>query len=256
MEAPKIMPPDMVNEYSMGGEVPIEYSYRNDCSNESQQDYRLNYNTAALVKFTEMIKNGEVWGYGQTDIWMYEALAQFPIKDKSVCIVGSTNPWYEAMALHYGAKRCVVFEYAPREQFDSRIEYTLPEQIKNEKFDVCFSISSIEHDGLGRYGDPLDPNGDIRAMREAKEYVKKDGLMFLAIPVGSDRVYFNVHRVYGAKRLPVLLKGWNKLAAFGIEMAVREDDSDFFAIPAFYLSNNINDKNQSPYQPVFVLRNS
>jgi len=27
-------------------------------------------------------------------------------------------------------------------------------------FDMVFSFSSIEHDGLGRYGDPLNPNGD------------------------------------------------------------------------------------------------
>ena len=31
-----------------------------------------------------------------------------------------------------------------------------------EKYDVCLSISSFDHDGLGRYGDPLDPSGDLR----------------------------------------------------------------------------------------------
>jgi hypothetical protein len=36
-----------------------------------------------------------------------------------------------------------------------------------ETFDVILSISSFEHDGLGRYGDPLDPDGGLRSMKEA-----------------------------------------------------------------------------------------
>ncbi len=34
-----------------------------------------------------------------------------------------------------------------------------------EGFDMALSISSFDHDGLGRYGDPLDPVGDLKAMR-------------------------------------------------------------------------------------------
>ena len=32
--------------------------------------------------------------------------------------------------------------------------------------DVIVSFSSLEHDGQGRYGDPLDPDGDLVAMKE------------------------------------------------------------------------------------------
>lgn len=34
-----------------------------------------------------------------------------------------------------------------------------------KKFDVLISYSSIEHDGLGRFGDPLSPNGDLSQVR-------------------------------------------------------------------------------------------
>ncbi len=30
------------------------------------------------------------------------------------------------------------------------------------QMDFAFSYSSIEHNGLGRYGDPLDPDADLR----------------------------------------------------------------------------------------------
>jgi hypothetical protein len=38
--------------------------------------------------------------------------------------------------------------------------------------DFVFSFSSWEHDGLGRYGDPIDPWGDVKAMQRASCYVK------------------------------------------------------------------------------------
>jgi hypothetical protein len=46
-------------------------------------------------------------------------------------------------------------------------------------FDVGFSISSFEHDGREMYGDPLDADGDLKAMRKMKERIKPVGLLFL-----------------------------------------------------------------------------
>ena len=240
-EAPKEIPEKMLDTYTVGGRIPIKYSYRNDCGQKSQDEYSGNYTEENLNFFIEKIKNRGTHGYGMTDIWMYEALKKYSIQGKSVCIVGSTCPWYEAMSIVYGASSCTVFEYADRKNFVDNIKYIKPEEIGDEKYDICISISSIEHDGLGRYGDPLDPNGDIRAMQEAKQYVKEGGLMFLSVPVGSDTVFFNVHRVYGKIRLPMLLKQWKKLDAFGINK--------------HSLTNNINNEYSSEYQPVFVLKN-
>lgn len=40
-------------------------------------------------------------------------------------------------------------------------------------FDLALSISSFEHDGLGRYGDPLNPDGDLLAMRNTRRLLKQ-----------------------------------------------------------------------------------
>jgi hypothetical protein len=80
---------------------------------------------------------------------------------------------------------------------------------------MAVSISSIEHDGLGRYGDPINPNGDLRAMREFKEMLKPGGLLLLAVPVGQDAVVWNAHRIFGRKRLPLLMDGWELIDSFG-----------------------------------------
>ncbi len=62
-----------------------------------------------------------------------------------------------------------------------------------------FSLSCmhvVEHIGLGRYGDPLDVDGDLRAIAELKRVVSKNGYLLFVIPVGKARIMFNAHRIY------------------------------------------------------------
>jgi SAM-dependent methyltransferase len=55
----------------------------------------------------------------------------------------------------------------------------------------------VEHVGLGRYGDPLDPDGDLKAMAELARVLAPGGSLLFVVPVGRPRVVFNAHRVYG-----------------------------------------------------------
>jgi SAM-dependent methyltransferase len=54
----------------------------------------------------------------------------------------------------------------------------------------------IEHIGLGRYGDPLDPDGDLKAIGELIRVLAPGGDLLVATPVGRPRVAFNAHRIY------------------------------------------------------------
>jgi len=54
----------------------------------------------------------------------------------------------------------------------------------------------IEHIGLGRYGDPLDPQGSLRAASELQRVMHPGGNLYLSTPVGRERVCFNAHRVF------------------------------------------------------------
>lgn len=60
-------------------------------------------------------------------------------------------------------------------------------------------MHTIEHIGLGRYGDPLDPKGDLKALNELKRVVKIGGNLILVVPVGKQRIEFNAHRIYNPK---------------------------------------------------------
>ncbi len=60
--------------------------------------------------------------------------------------------------------------------------------------------------------------------------------------VSLNKVYFNVHRVYGRERFPLLIKNWHGLHCFGARAEI--------------FTNNYNNENETPYQPVHVLRNT
>lgn len=82
-------------------------------------------------------------------------------------------------------------------------------------FDFAFSYSSISHDGLGRYGDTLNPRGDLQLMAKLLlTIVKPGGYFFLGVPAGDDALVWNAHRVYAPRRLPLLLAGWTLIAYY------------------------------------------
>lgn len=55
----------------------------------------------------------------------------------------------------------------------------------------------IEHVGLGRYGDPLDPLGDVTAAKELKRVLAPGGQLLLVTPINkTPRIQFNADRAY------------------------------------------------------------
>src|SRR5262245_41950106 len=54
----------------------------------------------------------------------------------------------------------------------------------------------IEHIGLGRYGDTVDPAGSRRAAKELVRVLAPEGRLFVSTPVGRERVCFNAHRIF------------------------------------------------------------
>jgi hypothetical protein len=57
-------------------------------------------------------------------------------------------------------------------------------------------MHTIEHIGLGRYGDPLDPDGDLKAISELKRVLADNGNLLVVVPVGKSKIMFNAHRIY------------------------------------------------------------
>lgn len=65
---------------------------------------------------------------------------------------------------------------------------------------ICDSLSclhAIEHFGLGRYGDPVNPSGHFSGFRSLLKMLKPSGILYISFPISdADEVHFNAHRIF------------------------------------------------------------
>ncbi len=84
-------------------------------------------------------------------------------------------------------------------------------------------LHAAEHFGLGRYGDPLDPDGPFKLMDSLKRVLSPGGTLYFAVPCGVERIEFNAHRVFDPQRI---------IAAFAplrcVEISAVHDDGRLY----------------------------
>jgi len=85
----------------------------------------------------------------------------------------------------------------------------------------CLHVA--EHIGLGRYGDPLNPNGTVEAAGELQRVIAGQGHLLFSLPVGRPRTCFNAHRIHDPREIPKLFAELELVEFAGV------DDSGRFA---------------------------
>jgi len=74
---------------------------------------------------------------------------------------------------------------------------------------ICDSLSclhALEHFGLGRYGDPIDPRGHLKGFNNFHRMLKRRGTLYISFPIGKSAVHFNAHRIFD----PTEILDWSK----------------------------------------------
>jgi SAM-dependent methyltransferase len=82
--------------------------------------------------------------------------------------------------------------------------------LPDDSCDFVLSLNAVEHFGLGRYGDQINPNADRLAFVEWRRILKPGGVLLFSTTISSNgfAVAFNAHRVYGLQNLKVMLDGF------------------------------------------------
>jgi len=70
--------------------------------------------------------------------------------------------------------------------------------LREEAITSLSCLHVVEHIGLGRYGDELDPAGTQKAAYQLTRTLAPGGDLYLGLPIGRPHVYFNAHRVHSA----------------------------------------------------------
>lgn len=224
-EPPRQIPSELYNGFTMNGTIDIIDWYCDDSnnsikipvwSNQAIQGF-IDHYTFSRVKSQDSITNEPYPGCSKLHVEACEKYSE-NIKNKSIAVIGSMAPWIEAILINAGAKSITTVEYNVP-QCNHNIIKTISYNdfcFSNEKYDSVFSFSSIEHSGLGRYGDPLNPNGDIETMNHIHNSLKEDGMIFIGFPVGRDCIAWNAHRIYGPKRLELIFKDFDEIEWIGL----------------------------------------
>ena len=87
------------------------------------------------------------------------------------------------------------------ENFDSKPGSILVLPFSDNSVPSLSCLHVAEHIGLGRYGDPLDPQGTKKATRELARVLAPTGNLYFSVPVGKPRVCFNAHRIHSPQQI-------------------------------------------------------
>jgi SAM-dependent methyltransferase len=77
-----------------------------------------------------------------------------------------------------------------------RDDATTLARFEDDSLQSVSTLHAIEHFGLGRYGDPVDPESCFVAMRSLQRVLAPGGDLYFSVPIGRERVEFNAHRVF------------------------------------------------------------
>lgn len=220
--APKEIPQYMLNDFTMNNRVEVKPLYFNQ-PYLNKKALTPVWSIKMIEKYISSAERGELRGsysVSETNA-LRRGLQHAPmIKNGRVLVIGTEFPWVEACALEAGAREVVTLEYGKIISEHPKVNTMTPHDFRllylNNtlgRFDAIITFSSVEHSGLGRYGDALNPWGDIIAVARAWCVTKLGGSLTISVPYNYDQdsIRFNAHRVYGKIRYPFLASNWKQL---------------------------------------------
>jgi len=146
---------------------------------------------------------GHVWSYFWQDLWAASLIhKEFP---KEHYDIGSRLDGFIAHVLSFGIPVHMV-DIRP---FPTEIEgldtivadATTMDTFEDDSIESLSALCSLEHFGLGRYGDPVDPEACFKCFANIQRKMKKGGHLYISVPIGKEHVEFNAHRVFYPKTI-------------------------------------------------------
>ncbi len=217
-KAPRMIPYQLISEFTMNKRMTLKLWYFNQGFMNNKKV--LNWTEKLINEQIKQVANGTLKGSYSikvTAILLQGLKLAGNIKNGRVLVIGSERPWVEACALYLGANQVVTLNYAKIISTHPKVISMLPNEFSDQflngslhTFDAVVTFSSVEHSGLGRYGDTLNPWADIITVARAWCVTKPGGTLTIGVPWGKDELIFNAHRQYGKLRYPYLATNWKQ----------------------------------------------
>lgn len=149
------------------------------------------------------VEAGNVDDYFQQDLWAAKLIYKSGVKRHFD--IGSRIDGFIAHLLAMDIEVSMI----DIREFPAEVEnlYTVVDdatnlkQIPDESIESMSALCSLEHFGLGRYGDPIDPEACFKCFDAIQRKMRKGGRLYISVPIASERVEFNAHRIFYASTI-------------------------------------------------------
>lgn len=198
----------------LGGKIITEYQVRYDALGDSfvTNDKILYQNLNRRKNFDihdeymwpiirdKYASNGTMGNYFWQDLWAAKKVISSGVKEHYD--IGSRVDGFIAHLLAADIKVNVI-DIRPFASYVENLhtivdDATMLSQFEENSIESLSALCSLEHFGLGRYGDPVNPEACFQCFEQICRKLKPKGMLYLSLPVGRERIEFNAHRVFYA----------------------------------------------------------
>lgn len=141
---------------------------------------------------------GTVHSYFWQDLWAASLIAKN--KPKEHFDIGSRLDGFLAHIISMGIPLKVIdvrpFPVAINGMTTIVDDATNLVQIEDNSIQSLSALCSLEHFGLGRYGDLIDPEACFKCFSKIQDKVVRGGHIYISVPIGKEKVQFNAHRIF------------------------------------------------------------
>lgn len=184
-----------------------ECFFENDCleyeKKNTRKQFGINRDNLWPVIGDKYAYAGTIGNYFWQDLWAAKLVIKSGVK--SHFDIGSRLDGFIAHLLAAGIDVTMI----DVREFPANVEhlYTIVDdatslhQIPDESIESMSALCSLEHFGLGRYGDPINPEACFQCFDNIQRKLKKDGRLYISVPIGRERIEFNAHRIFFASTI-------------------------------------------------------
>nr|MDZ8129558.1 DUF268 domain-containing protein [Nostoc sp. DedQUE07] len=209
-------------------ELQADNSVTNQASSneESKIASGLWFNEPIIVGYRE---NGEAYWAGTNErifekTFVLQSLARlYESSSITVLDVGAAESLlsYELASFNYSV---TAIDIRPIALFHPNLKFVKTDicnpVLPSASFDCVVALSTLEHIGLGWYGDKKEENYDLKAVQQISLLLKPEGSFILTVPYGK-KALTPVHRIYNQESLQKLIQDFRVVQ---ISYGVRKDD--------------------------------
>lgn len=159
------------------------------------------------------------------DLWAAKKISSLP-REKEHYDIGSRIDGFIAHLLSFRENITIVDIRPYPYKISNSLNFIQDDATNLARFESgsVFSISalcSLEHFGLGRYGDQIDPNACFEAFDAIQRVLVEGGYAYISVPIGRERIEFNAHRIFCPR---TIVTCFNQMEL--IEFSVAQIDED------------------------------